>query len=127
MKYAIYKLSTGEIEGNCPICGIQTCSDIVDYENDPIPADHGKYILVEEEKDKIHEIDNSNLLKTEYKYKISSDGKTLEDGKTQEKIIIADRDAKIDVILEKDKVIEEPPIPKEPIIEKTIAKGKRKV
>ncbi len=65
MHFVVFALDSGEIEESCPYCGIYAVSEKSAYMAHPIPFDHGKYILKEEEKDIIHEISESR-----YKYKV---------------------------------------------------------
>ncbi len=74
-KFAIFNKATGEIEGDCAVCGIYSLSSDADLEGYPVPEGHDKYVLKGDERDKVHEVDH---VRGRYKYRVKGDKSGLE-------------------------------------------------
>ncbi|MEM4408957.1 MAG: hypothetical protein QXI19_09470 [Candidatus Caldarchaeum sp.] len=57
--YVIYNLETGEIDGDCSLCGIYG-GDLATYDSLTLPLDHGKMILAGADQDDILTFDHQS-------------------------------------------------------------------
>lgn len=74
IEFVVVNASTGEIEPNCPHCGIRSVSFKKDFGLHPVAPGHMKYKLNSKNKEgeKIHHLDEEGK---SYKYKIKIDSK----------------------------------------------------
>ena len=66
--FIICNSATGEIEGNCPVCGIISVATQEDYDVYPVPPGHVKHELRGKDRIKVVEIDQA---KKRYKHRLN--------------------------------------------------------